>query len=272
MFVEGMKAREDPWGSAETPRTMTGSSGLAVFTRVRPAKGKVDRGNLKKELDCGAEKQFDTKHDGIIYYKDRVWIPAVDELRRLIFDESHKTRYSVHPGADKVFQDLREFYWWPGMKKDIAEYVGQCLTCAKVKAEHQKQSGLLEQPEIPLWKWEQIAMDFITKLPRTSSGHDTIWVIIDRLTKSAHFLPMRETLTMDKLARVYINEIMLHFIEEPLEIMDREVKQLRRGRIPIVKVRWNSRCGPEFTWELEDHMKLKYPQLFEEEALPDNNS
>ena len=78
----------------------------------------------------------------------------MDELRKLIFDEAHKTKYSVHPGADKMYQDLRAFYWWPGMKKDIAEYVGRCLTCAKVKAEHQRPSGLLEQPEIPLWKWE----------------------------------------------------------------------------------------------------------------------
>ncbi|KAD7116916.1 hypothetical protein E3N88_04184 [Mikania micrantha] len=169
----------------------------------------VDRGNLKKELDCGAERQFETKSDGIIYYQDRMWIPAVDELRRLIFDEAHKTKYSVHPGADKMYQELRGFYWWPGMKKDMAEYVGRCLTCAKVKAEHQKPSGLLEQPEIPLWKWEKIAMDFITMLPRTSSGHETIWVIIDRLTKSAHFLPMRETFTMDRLARLYINEIVV---------------------------------------------------------------
>ncbi|KAD7477223.1 hypothetical protein E3N88_00359 [Mikania micrantha] len=95
------------------------------------------------------------------------------------------------------------------MKKDIAEYVSRCLTCAKVKAEHSKPSGLLEQPEIPLWKWEQIAMDFIAKLPCTSSGHDTIWVIIDQLTKSAHFFPMRETFMMDKLARLYINEIVV---------------------------------------------------------------
>ncbi|KAD4180427.1 hypothetical protein E3N88_29018 [Mikania micrantha] len=127
----------------------------------------------------------------------------------LILDEAHKTRYSVHPGADKMYQDLRSFYWWPGMKKDIATYVGKCITCAKVKAEHQKPSGLLEQPEIPQWKWEQIAMDFITKLPRTSSGHDSIWVIIDRLTKSVHFLPIRETYKMEKLARLYIDEIVV---------------------------------------------------------------
>ncbi|KAD6118973.1 hypothetical protein E3N88_10244 [Mikania micrantha] len=186
--------------------------GMTVQTSLRDMivqaqQESMKRGNLKKKLDCGAERQFETKPDGVIYYQDRVWIPTVDELRKLIFDESHKTKYSVHPGADKMYQHLRGFYWWPGIKKDIAEYVVRCLTCAKVKAEHQKLSGFLEQPEIPLWKWEQIAMDFITKLPRTSSGHDTIWVIIDRLTKSAHFLPMRETFTMDKLARLYINEI-----------------------------------------------------------------
>ncbi|KAD3066861.1 hypothetical protein E3N88_34741 [Mikania micrantha] len=86
--------------------------------------------------NCGAEKHFKTKQDGVIYYLERVWIPAVDELRILILDEAHKTRYSIHLGADKMYQYLRSFYWWPGMKKDVATYVGKCITCAKVKAEH----------------------------------------------------------------------------------------------------------------------------------------
>ncbi|GKD60366.1 putative reverse transcriptase domain-containing protein [Tanacetum coccineum] len=93
-------------------------------------------------------------------------------------DEAHKSKYFVHPGADKMYYDLRDRYWWPGMKKDIAEYVSKCLTCLKVKAEHQRPSSLLQQPKIPAWKCEGITMDFVTKLPRTSSGHDTIWVII----------------------------------------------------------------------------------------------
>ncbi|GKC24232.1 putative reverse transcriptase domain-containing protein [Tanacetum coccineum] len=122
-------------------------------------------------------------------------------------DEAHKSKYSVHPGVDKMYYDLRDMYWWLGMKKDIVVYVSKCLTCLKVKAEHQRPSGLLQQPKIPEWKWERIAMDFVTKLPRTSSGHDTIWVIVDRLTKSAHFLPMREDYKMDRLARLYLNEI-----------------------------------------------------------------
>ncbi|GKE13089.1 putative reverse transcriptase domain-containing protein, partial [Tanacetum coccineum] len=106
-----------------------------------------------------------------------------------------------------MYYDFRDMYWWPGMKKKISIYVSKCLTCAKVKAEHQRPSGLLQQPEIPEWKWENIAMDFITKLPRSSSGHDAIWVIVDRLTKSAHFLAIREDYSMEKLARLYIDEI-----------------------------------------------------------------
>nr|GFC00145.1 putative reverse transcriptase domain-containing protein [Tanacetum cinerariifolium] len=106
-----------------------------------------------------------------------------------------------------MYYDLKDRYWWPGIKKDIAEYVSKCLTRLKVKAEHQRPSGLLQQPKILVWKWEGIAMDFVTKLPRSSSGHDTIWVIMDRLTKSAYFLPMREDYKMERLARLYLNEI-----------------------------------------------------------------
>nr|GFA41838.1 reverse transcriptase domain-containing protein [Tanacetum cinerariifolium] len=106
-----------------------------------------------------------------------------------------------------MYQDLKQLYWWPNMKADIATYVSKCLTCLRVKAEHQKQSGLLVQPEIPQWKWDNIAMDFVTKLPKTSSGYDTIWVIVDRLTKFAHFLPMREDDSMDKLTKLYMKEV-----------------------------------------------------------------
>ncbi|GKD89878.1 putative reverse transcriptase domain-containing protein [Tanacetum coccineum] len=344
-------------------------------------------------------------------------------------------------------------YWWPRMKRDIAIYVSKCLTCSNVKAEHQRPSGLLQQPEIPEWKWDKITMDFITKLPRTKSGHDTIWVKVDRLTKSSHFLAIREDYSTKRLARLYIDEIVarhgafgtrldmstayhpqtdgqnertiqtledmlracvidfggnwdvhlplvefsynnsyhlsiwcatfealygrkcrspvlwakigesslirpklvqettdkvvlikdklkvardrqksyvdnrrkplefevgdkvllkvspwkgmmrfgkkgkltsrcithsmcqnlkkcftdanlhvpldeikvdktLYFVEKLVEIMDREVKTLKRSKISIVKVRWNSKRGPEFTWEREDHMKARYPYLF----------
>ncbi|GJW42596.1 putative reverse transcriptase domain-containing protein [Tanacetum coccineum] len=362
--------------------------------------------NAPAERLHGLDQQMEWKEDESLYFMDHIWVLLVRGMRTIIMDEAHKTRYSVHPGADKMYHDLRDMYWWPGMKRDIATYVSKCLTCSKVKAEHQRPSRLLQQPEIPEWKWDNITMDFITKLPRTKSGHDTIWVIVERLTKSAYFLAMHEDYSMEKLVRLYIDEIVtrhgvpvsiisdqdrrftsrfwqtlqkalgtrldmilikeklkdardrqksyaeirrkplefevgdqvllkvspwkgvirfgkkgklapryvrpfeilekirpvayrlrlpeelssvhdtfhvsnlkkcladanmhvlldeikidktLRFVEEPVEILDREVKSLKRSKIPIVKVRWNSKCGPEFTWEREDHMKAKYP-------------
>ncbi|GJR56701.1 putative reverse transcriptase domain-containing protein [Tanacetum coccineum] len=108
-----------------------------------------------------------------------------------------------------MYQDMKKLYWWPNMKADITTYVSKCLTCAKVKAERQRPSGLLVQPEIPQWKWDNITMDFIMKLPKSSQGYDTIWVIVDRLTKSAIFVPIRETNPMEKLARMYLKEVVM---------------------------------------------------------------
>nr|GEY98438.1 putative reverse transcriptase domain-containing protein [Tanacetum cinerariifolium] len=326
--------------------------------------------NLKKE-DVG----------GTLCLNNRSWLPCYGDLRALIMHESHKSKYSVHPSSDKMYQDLKQLYWWPNMKADIATYVSKCLTCLRVKAEYQKPCGLLVQPEIPQWKWDNITMDFITKLPKTSGGYDTIWVIVDHLTKSAHFLPMRKDDSMDKLTKLYLKEVVtrhgipiliisdrdprsyyasikatpfealycykcrspvcwaevgdaqltgpeiiqettekivqikqrlqaardrqksyadlsrvhstfhvsnlkkclsdgplvipldelhiddkLRFIEEPVEIMDREIKRLKKSRIPIIKVRWNSKKGTEFTWERDDQFKQKYPHLFTNRA------
>ncbi|GJR95358.1 putative reverse transcriptase domain-containing protein [Tanacetum coccineum] len=408
-------------------------------------------------LQKGLDEMIEQRSDGTWYYLDRIWVPLKGKVITLIMDEAYKSKYFVHPGDDKMYYDLRDRYWWHVMKKDIAEYVSKCLTCLKVKTERQRPSGLLQQPEIPVWKWEGIAMDFVTKLPGTNSGLDTIWVIMDRLTKSAHFLPMHEDYKMERLARLYLNEIIarhgvpisiisdrdsrftlrfwqsmqealgtrldmstayhpqtdgqsertiqiledmlracvldfrgswdvhlplveflynnsyhsimrcapfkalygrnycspimwaeveegnyvlrkvspwkgvvrfgkkgklaprfvgpfeiiekvgpvayrldlpeelngvhdtfhvsnlkkcladptlkvpldeirvdakLNFVEELVEILEREFKKLKRSRIAIIKVRWNSKRGPEFTWEREDQMKLKYPLLF----------
>ncbi|KAD2805660.1 hypothetical protein E3N88_39037 [Mikania micrantha] len=163
--------------------------------------------NLAAESLRGMEQQLTEKANGLQYFMERVWVPHHGNLRDLVMDEAHKSRYSIHPGSDKMYHDLKVLYWWPHMKADIATYVGKCLTCAKVKIEYQKPSGLLTKPEIPMWKWEQISMDFITKLPRTPSGCDTIWVIVDRLTKSAHFLAIKENDKMERLARIYVKEV-----------------------------------------------------------------
>ncbi|GJT28462.1 putative reverse transcriptase domain-containing protein [Tanacetum coccineum] len=177
-------------------------------TKILEAQGEASK-DLKASAEwlSGLEKHFERRDDGGIYFYDRIWIPSIGSVRKLIIDEAHTSRYSIHPGAYKMYYDLRDLYWWPGMKRDIAEYVSRCLTCSKIKDEHQKPSGLLHQPEIPDWKWEKITMDLVTKLPRSSGGYDAIWVIVDRLTKSAHFLPIHEDYKIEKLARIYINEI-----------------------------------------------------------------
>ncbi|KAJ9552657.1 hypothetical protein OSB04_016702 [Centaurea solstitialis] len=194
--------------------TRSRAMGLVVQTSlksqiVEAQKEALKADNLNKETLHGMEKEFEEKEDGVCYFKGRIWIPRAEQLRKMIMDEAHQLKYSIHPGSDKMYKGLKEHYWWPGMKRDIAIYVSKCLTCAKVKAEHQKPSGLLQQPEIPEWKWEQISMDFVTKLPKTKKGHDTIWVIVDRLTKSAHFLPIKETYSIDKLAQLYVGEIVM---------------------------------------------------------------
>ncbi|GJS11115.1 reverse transcriptase domain-containing protein [Tanacetum coccineum] len=178
--------------------------------------------NVIMENLHGLDQQMEKKEGESLYFMDCIWVPLVGSVRTMIMDEAHMSKYSMHPGADKMYHDLRDMYWWPGMKRDIATYVSKCLTCSKVKAEYQMPSGLLQQPEIPKWKWDKITMDFITKLPRSKSRHDTIWVIVDRLTKSAHFLAIREDYSTEKLAKIYIDEIVArHGVRVPI-ISDRD--------------------------------------------------
>ncbi|KAM6587964.1 hypothetical protein CsatA_010569 [Cannabis sativa] len=106
-----------------------------------------------------------------------------------------------------MYHDLKALCWWPGMKKDVVEFVAKCLTCQQVKAEHQRPAGLLQPLKLPEWKWEEISMDFVSGLPKTTKQHDAIWVVVDRHTKSAHFLPVRMTYSMDQFAELYVNEI-----------------------------------------------------------------
>lgn len=144
---------------------------------------------------------------GLKTYRARIWVPLTGGHRDTILHEAHKSRLSIHPGSTKMYQDLKALYWWPTLKRDIATYVERCSICAQVKAEHQKPYGSLQQLEIPEWKWDHITMDFVDKLPKTSRGNDRIWVIVDRLTKSAHFLATSETAPMTRLAQLYVNEV-----------------------------------------------------------------
>ncbi|GJY44345.1 putative reverse transcriptase domain-containing protein [Tanacetum coccineum] len=189
-------------------RALVMTIGLNLPARILNAQVEARKEeNYGTEDLCGMIKKLEPRTDGTLCLKNRSWIPCFGDLRALIMHESHKSKYSIHPGSDKMYQDLKKLYWWPNMKAEIATYVSKCMTCAKVKAEYQKPSGLLVQPKIPEWKWENITMDFVTKLPKTASGQDMIWVIVDRLTKSAHFLPAKENDSMEKLTRQYLKEV-----------------------------------------------------------------
>ncbi|GJU43901.1 putative reverse transcriptase domain-containing protein [Tanacetum coccineum] len=204
---------------------------LSDYTcEIRYHLGKENVIKARKEENYGTEdlggmiKDIEPRADGMLCLNERSWIPYFGDLRTLIMHESHKLKYSIHYGSDKMCQDLKKLYWWPNMKVKIATYVNKCLTCSRVKAECQKPSGLLVQPVIPVWKWENIIMDFITKLPKMSSSQDTIWVILDRLTNSTLFLPMKETDSIEKLTRQYLKEVVLRHGVPVLIIYDQDSK------------------------------------------------
>ena len=134
-------------------------------------------------------------------------VPEYGELKRDIMEEAHSSAYAMHPGSTKMYRTLKEHYWWNRMKKEIASFVSRCLTCQQVKAEHQKPTGKILLLPILVWKWEKITIDFVTGLPQTQRQHDAIWVIVDRLTKSSHFLQVNVEDSLEKLAQLYVDEI-----------------------------------------------------------------
>ena len=161
----------------------------------------------------GKEIEFSVNEDGLLYYKDRVCVPNDDGYKKSILEDAHSGSFTIHPGSTKMYQDLKTSYWGSGMKIDVSEFVTKCMVCQKVKAEHQVPSGLLQLIRISEWKWDRITMDFVASLPLIGRNHDSVWVVVDRLTKSAHFLPLRTDYSLNKLAELYIKEIVqLHGI------------------------------------------------------------
>ncbi|WVZ52806.1 hypothetical protein U9M48_003828 [Paspalum notatum var. saurae] len=176
---------------------------------------------IRELLKSGKAPHFREDEQGTLWYKNRICVPNVDSIRKLILSEAHDTAYSIHPGSTKMYYDLKERFWWYGMKRAVAEYVAICDTCQRVKAEHQRPAGLLQPLKVPEWKWEEITMDFIVGLPRTQKGYNSIWVVVDRLTKVAHFIPVNTTYSGAKLAELYISRIVcLHGVPKRI-ISDR---------------------------------------------------
>src|SRR5690242_19621610 len=173
--------------------------------------------HIREKIKAGVAKCFKEDDQGVIWFKNRIVVPKNEELRQQILDEAHLSRYSIHPGSTKMYQDLKQHYWWTNMKIEIARYVAKCDTCRRVKAIHMKTVGPLQSLPIPTWKWEDISMDFIVGLPRTAKGYDSIWVIVDRLTKVAHFLPVKTYYPVFTYAELYIARILsLHGVPKTI--------------------------------------------------------
>ncbi|KAL0539731.1 hypothetical protein IC582_023947 [Cucumis melo] len=174
--------------------------------------------------EAGQTAEFSLSSDGGLLFERRLCVPLDSAVKTELLAEAHSSPFSMHPGSTKMYQDLKRVYWWRNMKREVAEFVSKCLVCQQVKAPRQKPAGLLQPLSIPEWKWENVSMDFITGLPRTLRGFTVIWVVVDRLTKSAHFVPGKSTYTASKWAQLYMSEIVrLHGV--PVSIVsDRDAR------------------------------------------------
>ncbi|KAL0537311.1 hypothetical protein IC582_026288 [Cucumis melo] len=174
--------------------------------------------------EAGQAVEFSLSSDGGLLFERRLCVPSDSAVKTELLSEAHSSPFSMHPGSTKMYQDLKRVYWWCNMKREVAEFVSRCLVCQQVKAPRQKPAGLLQPLSIPKWKWENVSMDFITGLPRTLRGFTVIWVVVDRLTKSAHFVPGKSTYTASKWAQLYMSEIVrLHGV--PVSIVsDRDAR------------------------------------------------
>ena len=152
-----------------------------------------ERDRLLRIIENSPKTELCLGEDNVIRFGTRLWIPNDQELRKLVLKEAHSSAYSVHPGSTKMYKDLKRHYWWDNMKKDVADFVSKCLTCQQIKIEHQRPGGELQPLKTPQWKWDHITMDFVTALPKMPSGNDMVWVIVDKLTKTAHFIPLEMT-------------------------------------------------------------------------------
>ncbi|KAK1604694.1 hypothetical protein QYE76_028367, partial [Lolium multiflorum] len=224
-------------------------------------KGNASIDGIKKQMAAGKAPGFTVDEEGILWYNGRLCVPSDSELKQVILKEAHDTLYSIHPGGTKMYQDLKEQFWWHGIKREIGSYIAKCDICQRVKAEHQRPAGLLQPLQIPEWKWDSVGMDFITGLPKSSKGNDSIWVVVDRLTKVAHSIPVKTTYQGPRLAELYISRIVsLH--GTPKSIVSDRGSQ------------FTSRFWQKVHEGLGTHMasSINFNQFLEKEKLKSNGS
>ena len=159
-------------------------------------------------------------------------------------EEDHVSCYTIHPCSTNMYHELRKIYWWDGLKKDIAEFVDKCLNCEKMKDEHQKLGGSLQEIKVPTLKWEDINMDFLVGLPQTQRQHDSIWLVVDRLTKSTHFFPVKSTYSTEDYSRIFKDDI-----------------ACRQGILLSIISNWGEQFTSRFCWSLQEWLgtKVKFP-------------
>jgi hypothetical protein len=205
--------------SIESPLHERITTAQLIDEEIQKIKQRLEERDPK--FDC-----FRRDDKGIVWFGQRLVIPQDQILRKEILDEAHLSKFTIHPGSTKMYRDLRENFWWSNMKGEIAEYVSGCDTCQKIKASHLKTAGQMQPFSIPAWKWDDISMDFIVGLPLTPRKHDSIWVIVDRLTKIAHFIPVHTTYSAECYAETYVDLVVrLHGVPKTI-LSDRGTQSL----------------------------------------------
>jgi hypothetical protein len=160
---------------------------------------------------------FHEDEKGILWFKDRLVVPKKVVLKEKILDKAHTLRYSIHPGSTKMYHNIRQQFWWTRMKRETTRYVSECDTYRKIEDDYMKPGGLLQLLSILAWKCDDISMDFIMGLPLTAHKFNSIWVIVDRLIKSVHFIPVNTNYNTQKYAEIYIARVLcLHGVPKTI--------------------------------------------------------
>jgi hypothetical protein len=169
-------------------------------------------------------KEYEINEDGLLVHKNRIYVPSSGELRKLVLKEMHNVPYSRHSSYQKTITAVKRQFFWTGMKKDVSDYIARCMECQRVKAKHRHPMGFLQPLLIQEKKWEVITIEFITKFPRTTRKHDSIMVVVDKLTKVSHFSHVKTTHTTTNIREIYMKEIArLHGIPRKIDF-DRDIK------------------------------------------------